>query len=140
MSDALKFLEKENGPTTIGMLFRAYRTRNDLTQEQVADMLGVGKNLISDIENERKAISISKCLEFAKKMGESAIVFAKIWFEQCLRNEKLNVTVEVRPNHFSSVSMYKSGILPSTQRIAAKKATKKISLSTRKKAHPRKAS
>ncbi len=97
MSDALKFLEKQNGPTTIGMLFRAYRTRNDLTQEEVADILGIGKSLVSDIENERKTLSLTKCIEFAKKLGESAIVFAKTWCEQSLRVEKLYCTVSISP-------------------------------------------
>lgn len=148
MSNALKFLEKENGPTTFGMLIRAYRTRNDLTQEQVADLLGIGKNQVSDIENDRKSISIGKCVEYAKKLGESIIVFTKVWLEQNLREEEVNVSVDVKIlspsqilNKYGTVRapIYRDGMGSPSHRMAARKASKKTVHTTRKKVFARKA-
>ncbi len=136
MTNALKFLEDRNGATTIGMLFRAYRTKNDLTQDQLAEIISVGKSLVSDIENDRKSLSISKCVEYATKMEESVILFVKVWFEQSLRNEHVYASVELKPMAEASIGVpvYRRGTTR-PHRVAAKKATKKIASSTRKKVY-----
>ena len=70
MSSTLKFLEKIAGPLTVAMLFRAYRKSNDMTLEDMASLLDVSKGFVSNIENNRKKLSLEKTLEFAAKMKE----------------------------------------------------------------------
>lgn len=92
MSSTLKFLEKIAGPLTVAMLFRAYRKSNDMTLQDMADLLDVSKGFVSNIEHNRKKLSLEKTLEFAAKMKESKEFYAMVWFEDQARESGLNFT------------------------------------------------
>lgn len=81
-SDTKKFIEDLVGPTTIGMLIRAYRTTNDLTQAQLARKLKVTVSYVSDLENDRKEISLKQAKEIAVKLGDPVRLYLRIWMEQ----------------------------------------------------------
>lgn len=78
----MKYLEKKVGPVTVGMLLRVHRTRNDLSQVDLAKILGVTVGFISNVENDRKHLSLEKTLEIAKKLGSSKEFYASIWFRE----------------------------------------------------------
>ena len=70
-SAAIKFLEKLSGEEfSFAMAIRAYRTREDLTQQQLADLVGVKKSYISNIENKREFVSAEQAARFARAFKE----------------------------------------------------------------------
>ncbi len=97
MSEALKFMESINGPTTVGMLLRAYRTRNDITQSDLAKLIVVSKSYVSDLENDRKDISLRQVVAFAEVLKESKELYIQVYFEQSIREAgQAALVVEVR--------------------------------------------
>ena len=78
---AKKFLEEEFGPLTLGAALRAHREVNSLTQQDVADMTGLTKSRISDIERNRKTMSGERAFELARDIGASEAVFVRLAFQ-----------------------------------------------------------
>jgi transcriptional regulator with XRE-family HTH domain len=71
MVNASKALEKITGEKfSFSMAIRAYRTREDLTQQELADLVGVKKSYISNIENKRDFVSIEQAAKFARAFKE----------------------------------------------------------------------
>lgn len=62
-------------PMSFATLLRAIRTRDDLTQRDLADKLGVTVSLISDLENSRKLVTVERAVGFAHKLNESERYF-----------------------------------------------------------------
>ncbi len=70
--EASAFLEQLlGGPLTFGKNLRAIREGDGLTQAAFAEKLGVSKQNLSDIENERRNVSVERAAEWAKKLGYS---------------------------------------------------------------------
>jgi transcriptional regulator with XRE-family HTH domain len=90
MANAKKFLEQLVGPMSIGKLIRAYRVSHELTLQELADKLGVTRGFVSNIEMERKPLSLDKTLEIAKKLKESTDLYASVWFETQAREAGLD--------------------------------------------------
>ncbi len=88
----LKKLEKELGPLTFGMFMRNSRTALGLTQQQMADELGMACGTICDIEKGRQLVSV----EFAKKAGLSTLLAVEACFKDQLRRSKLNYEVKLK--------------------------------------------
>lgn len=80
---------------SLAMALRAYRTREDLTQEELALKLGVSKQYVSDIENKRRFVSVEKAYEYAVTLGESKKYFVMLalqdMVDQCGLNYKVSV-------------------------------------------------
>lgn len=135
-SEAMQFMESVVGPVTIGMMIRAYRTTNDLTQLQLAKKLKVRVSYVSDLENDRKDISLIQARDIAKKLGESDKLYVRIWMEQKAREAGLDFdsivssipTPRTKPNFpiHSPASLQKSQYSSKATRKYAKKATKKL--------------
>jgi transcriptional regulator with XRE-family HTH domain len=71
MVNAARALEKITGEKfSFSMALRAYRTREDLTQQELADLVGVKKSYISNIENKRDFVSIEQAAKFARAFKE----------------------------------------------------------------------
>ena len=45
------------------------RIKKDLTQEQLAEIMGVSQNFVSNIENGKQNMSLAKVLELSKHIG-----------------------------------------------------------------------
>lgn len=90
MANAKKFLEQLVGPMSVGKLLRAYRVAHDFTLQELADKLNVTRGFISNIEMERKPLSLDKTLEIAKKLKESTDLYASVWFETQAREAGLD--------------------------------------------------
>ncbi len=72
-SKAVKQLEKIlDEEFSFAMALKAYRTREDLTQEQLATKLDVKKSYISNIENQRDYVTLEQAIRFAKVFKEPA--------------------------------------------------------------------
>lgn len=105
MGNAKEILEKLIGPLTVGMLIRAYRTREGITQQDLADKLDLKVTYISDIENDRRIPSMAKVKEMAEKLGELVAQYIRVWTEQTYRESGLSFEeiVNVRPLKKSAI-------------------------------------
>jgi antitoxin HigA-1 len=98
-TEATKFIESLIGPMTVARMIRAYRTTNDMTQAQLAKKLKVTVSYISDLENDRKDISLKQAKEIATKLGDPPALYVRIWLEQKIREVGLEFDeiMNVRP-------------------------------------------
>jgi transcriptional regulator with XRE-family HTH domain len=90
MANAKKFLEQLVGPMSVGKLLRSYRTSHDMTLQDLADKLNVTRGFVSNIEMERKSLSLDKTIAIAKKLKESIDLYASVWFEEQARKVGLD--------------------------------------------------
>lgn len=95
MKNSKDFLEDLYGPVTIGTLLRGYRVRKDLILDDVASILGVSKSYVSDLEHDRKKISLSQAADIAEKLGDSPEVYAVVWIENRLLEAGLRGKIEL---------------------------------------------
>ncbi len=69
-------LEKLSGePFSFASILRAYRAREELTQEQLAKKLKVTKSYISNVENKRENITVEQAKKFATVLKEPVNVW-----------------------------------------------------------------
>ena len=93
-SDLPEFQQWEN-EVTLGKVMKNWREAEDLTQEKVAQLLGVSKQVLSAYENNRKLPSIKKTIEIAEKLGASAKMWLIYRLETELRLQGLDYTVKL---------------------------------------------
>lgn len=94
VSDLPEFQQWEN-EVTLGRVMKNWREAEDLTQEKVAHLLGVSKQVLSAYENNRKLPSIKKTIEIAEKLGASAKMWLIYRLETELRLQGLHYTVKL---------------------------------------------
>jgi transcriptional regulator with XRE-family HTH domain len=88
----MKILE---GRMSFAMLLRSIRTRDDLTQKELADILEVTVSHISDIENGRKFVSVERAYEFAQKLKDSEKFFVAVALQDQVNQADLDFKVEI---------------------------------------------
>ncbi len=94
--DAKKFMEEVMGEGfSFAMLLRSIRTRDDLTQRELADKLGVTVSHVSDIENGRKFVSVERASDFAHKLKDSEKFFVAIALRDQLNQADLDYKVNI---------------------------------------------
>jgi DNA-binding XRE family transcriptional regulator len=93
-SDLPEF-QKWGKEVTLGRVMKNWREAEDLTQEDVARLLGVSKQVLSAYENNRKLPSIKKTIEIAEKLGASAKMWLIYRFETELRLQGVHYTVKL---------------------------------------------
>jgi transcriptional regulator with XRE-family HTH domain len=93
---ALEVLFKLTGEHfSFSMEMRAMRSRDDLTQEEMAKKLGVSKQYLSDIENKRRFVSVEKAAEYARKLKESERFYVMLALQDMINNCGLKYKVDV---------------------------------------------
>lgn len=81
--ELLPFLEDISGEKfSFSTILRGFRTREDLTQDQIAKRLGVTKSYISDLENQRRYVTVEQAQLFAKKLKEPS----ELWVTTALQD------------------------------------------------------
>lgn len=65
------------GPISFGRMLQGYRELQEYTQTQMADMLGISKQDLCNIEKGRKIVSVERAVAFAKALKMPPKVFAK---------------------------------------------------------------
>lgn len=91
-------LEKMNrGPLTFGQMVKAIRETDEMTQEELASRLDIGKSFVSDVENGRRVPSIEKAAEWAVALSQHRVVFVEKVLQEQVRQAGINdMRVEVR--------------------------------------------
>jgi transcriptional regulator with XRE-family HTH domain len=95
--ESLAFLQGLMGrKQSLGGLILAIRKGEELTQEEFAKILKIPKQNLSDIENNRRSVSPSKAVLFAKKLGYSPIGFVRLALQDLLEREGIKgITVNI---------------------------------------------
>jgi transcriptional regulator with XRE-family HTH domain len=94
--NAKNFMENLLGePMSFAILLRSIRTRDDLTQKELADILEVTVSHISDIENGRKFVSVERAYEFSQKLKDSEKFFVAVALQDQLNQADLDFKVEI---------------------------------------------
>ena len=76
-------LEKELGQVSFGGFLRGARASKDLTQTEMAKMLGMAKSTLCDIEKGRQRVSAS----LAKKIAIKAGLSVEVAIQACLQDQ-----------------------------------------------------
>ena len=96
-SDAIKYLESlRKGPLTFGQLLHSIRLADEISQAQIADMVGMSRSHICDIEKDRRTVSIERAAQFAEVLGYSKNQFVAAVIDDQLREAGLPFVVELK--------------------------------------------
>lgn len=91
----LKSVLKANlGPVTFGGFLRGARASKDMSQVDMAKLLGITKSTLCDIEKNRQLVSPSLAAKIASKCGLSKIVAVEIAVNDQLKRAGLKITVK----------------------------------------------
>ncbi len=78
-SAAVRFLEERSGgPLTFGRLLRSIRLGEEESLETFAAKLGVSRQNLSDIEQERRGVSVERAAAWADKLGYDRTQFVEL--------------------------------------------------------------
>ena len=80
--DAIQVMDKLLGPPSVGRILKDYRITNDMNQKELAKKLGVTVGFISNVETGKKRLSLSKVLEYCRKLKENEIFWMMIHFKE----------------------------------------------------------
>ena len=93
--DVQQLLEEYIGPITFGTFLVAARTSLDLTQVEMAKILGVSKSVVCDIEKGRQLVSPKLALKIARKAQLSEPVAVMLCLQDQLNRVNIKMTVSV---------------------------------------------
>lgn len=75
----MKHASKINIDTVLGEIFKEYRIKNKLTQEQIAEKLGISVKYISRIENGAGGVKVETLINYMNILGISPnVIFNKL--------------------------------------------------------------
>ena len=95
-SDAMRFLDTLVGhPQTFGSMLRALRLSDEKTLQEYANILGVSRHQLSDIERGVRVVSEEKASNFAESLGHSAASFIRQVIDDRLAKQGLKFRVEL---------------------------------------------
>ena len=95
--EAKKFLKKLGFErATFGLVLQSIRIRDDLTQVEMAKILGISKAKLCGLEKGRRNVSLLKAVEYAKALGDSTDYFLKVVIEDNLHEAGLKRKVELK--------------------------------------------
>jgi transcriptional regulator with XRE-family HTH domain len=84
-------VDKIIGPVTVGSLLRSYRLNNELTQEHLAKKLKMTKPMLQRIESGKHRLTLKEVLSITKKLDEPKTIYAKVWCEEEVRLNGLDL-------------------------------------------------
>ncbi len=93
--DANEFLAGLVGPLTFGDMLWSIRMCDELSQTDFAEMLGVSRSHICDIEKGRKVVSPERAVAWAKTLGYPDTVFVQLALQDQLDKAGVKMSVQV---------------------------------------------
>ena len=95
-SSAMSFLEDIHGePLSLGGLLLAIREGEEMTQADFAKQLDISRSHLCDIEKQRKAVSLARAVQFARRLGYSEAQFARLSLQFLVEQAGLNLKVKI---------------------------------------------
>lgn len=90
------FLKKLNkGSLSFGQLLLALRHSDDVSQAQLAQLIGTSRGFICDLEKGRRTASIEVAVKISKALGYPKESLIKRLFDDQLREAKLKLKVKI---------------------------------------------
>ena len=75
----MKSLKKQDIDKVLGEVFKEYRVKNNLTQEKIAEKLGISVKYISRIENGTGGVKVETLVNYMNILGISPnVIFEKL--------------------------------------------------------------
>ncbi|MFH1223602.1 MAG: helix-turn-helix domain-containing protein [Pseudomonadota bacterium] len=96
LKDALELHEKLDGRSHFGWFLDAARGVMDVTQTEMAKILGVSRSMVCDIEKGRQFVSPTLALKIANKAGLSPREALRLCFQDQLRKAKIKYEVDIK--------------------------------------------
>lgn len=95
-TDAAEFLDDLLGqPASLGQTLHALRLGEEQTQAVFAARLGVTKQHLSDVENERRGVGLERAAAWAAALGQSPALFIELAVQSQLRSACLPFVVKI---------------------------------------------
>ena len=95
-SRAAKYLESvAGGPLTMAKILSSIRTGEEMTQAEFAEILGISRSNLCDIEKSRRFISAEMAAKFAERLGDSKKQFIRIALQDQLNRVGLKYHVNI---------------------------------------------
>jgi transcriptional regulator with XRE-family HTH domain len=94
----LKDLEKEYGPLTFGEALESYRLGEEISQADMAKIIGISAQSLCDIEKGRRIPTPKRAAKIAQVIGESEMFWIKLALQDGLRKEDLKFDVFLKPS------------------------------------------
>jgi DNA-binding XRE family transcriptional regulator len=88
-------LDKMFGRLTFARLLKAHRLGEELSQVELAKILGMSKQSLNDLENGRKIPSIKRGLQIAKKINVIPELAVQVILQDQVDREHLKLKVSV---------------------------------------------
>lgn len=82
--------------TTFASLLRTYRFSEEMTLAELSKKLKISVSHLSDLENERKFVSIERAKEFASRLGDSEKYFVLVAVKDLLRRANCHYEIELK--------------------------------------------
>jgi transcriptional regulator with XRE-family HTH domain len=95
-SKTTKFLEELAGELTLSNLIESIRLSEEMSQVEFAQLLGISRQNLCDIEHGRRTISPKKAAIFAKKLGYSPQHFVRLCLQDIVNRDGLKLKVDVK--------------------------------------------
>ena len=84
----MKSLKKQDIDKVLGEVFKEYRVKNNLTQEKIAEKLGISVKYISRIENGTGGVKVETLVNYMNILGISPnVIFEKLIIHKDLETQ-----------------------------------------------------
>ena len=83
-------------PTTFGQLLKTHRLSEEMTLAEMAEILKISISHLSDIEHERKFVSLERAKDFAHRLKDSEKFFILVALKDLLRRAKCRYEIELK--------------------------------------------
>ncbi len=80
---------------TLGKLIHSIRLGEEISQIKFANILGISRQQLCDIEHDRKIISPKLAAKYADILGYSQSQFIRLALQSIVDRDSLNVTVDI---------------------------------------------
>ena len=95
-SNAMQFLEKlTGGPLTFGRMLQSIRLGEEKSLDVFAELLGVSRSNLSDIEHGRRGVSVERAARWAELLGYSQTQFVRLALQAQLDQAGLELYAQV---------------------------------------------
>lgn len=94
--NALDATKSTWGKMTFGGLIHSLRLSDEITQVELAKMLGISKQFLSDVEHNRKDVGIAFAKKVADALGYSVEPLIELLIRDQLKKQHLNYIVELK--------------------------------------------
>ncbi|HXH75937.1 MAG TPA: helix-turn-helix transcriptional regulator [Bacteriovoracaceae bacterium] len=92
---AKKAIRKITGPISFGEMLSSFRLAHEHSQVALAEVLGISKQELCNIEKGRKLVSVERAKNFAEALGMPSRTFAKYALQDQLNSAGIEGEVEI---------------------------------------------